>query len=326
LGGTTVGKGLFVAVNQAAARTALDVPSNAEAAALGGLKPIDYAFSSGALIIKVNPSTTSFRSATLTDGAPVSVANAAQITTTISSGSTGGTVSGMQSDIIVLEINNAGVKEVAWTNAAGALRLDGLGLITTVAEGGAGGADSVNVIYSTTARTGVAYKVVGLFRSTQTAAGTWAQTPSLVGGVGEGVDIKPAKSMVRLHTANGYGSTNTGVRRFTTVVTNKGTDITYADSATLGATFTINVAGVYGISYTDNFTASNSVAISLNSTLLTVIPTTQDEILVIGTTGATNARKTVATTIDLAVGDVIRAQATAPVGVTNTFFTITRID
>jgi hypothetical protein len=48
-----------------------------------------------------------------------------------------------------------------------------------------------------------------------------------------------AQSMVRLNTANGYGSTNTAIRRFTNVVTNQGTDITYADSATLGTTFTI---------------------------------------------------------------------------------------
>ena len=39
---------------------------------------------------------------------------------------------------------------------------------------------------------------------------------------------------VRLEVGNGSGSTNTKIRRFTTAVTNTGTAMTYADSATLG--------------------------------------------------------------------------------------------
>lgn len=175
------------------ARNLLDVYSRAEtqttadtsaAVAAGRIKSIDYTLAGNALTLKLNPSTLSFRSTTLTSGAPVSVSNAAQITTTISSGSTGGTVSAVQSDIVLLAINNAGTMELAWTNLAGGLNLDETNLITTVAEGGAGAADSATVIYSTTARTGVAYKVVGIFRSTQTTAGTWAQAPTLVQGVG----------------------------------------------------------------------------------------------------------------------------------------------
>lgn len=77
-------------------------------------------------------------------------------------------------------------------------------------------------------------------------------------------------SMVRLNTANGYGSTNTMIRRFTTTITNQGTDITYADSATLGASFTINTNGVYAISAKYLMTSANTVmGISLNSSQLT---------------------------------------------------------
>jgi hypothetical protein len=78
-----------------------------------------------------------------------------------------------------------------------------------------------------------------------------------------------AQSMVRLNTANGYGSINTAIRRFTNVVTNQGSDITYTDSATLGANLTINTAGVYAISYEDNGTLAADLAISLNSAELT---------------------------------------------------------
>ena len=58
-------------------------------------------------------------------------------------------------------------------------------------------------------------------------------------------------SVVHVDIGNGFGSTNIKIRRFTTVVTNTGSDITYADSATLGGSFTINTDGIYAITYTD---------------------------------------------------------------------------
>jgi hypothetical protein len=145
---------------------------------------IDYTLAANALTLKLNPTNFDFRSTSLTSGTPTNVANAAQITTTISSGSTGGTINGVSSDIVLLAINNAGTMELAWTNLAGGLLLDETGLINTVAEGGAGAADSLGVIYSTTARTGVPYRVAGIFRSAQTSAGVWAQAPALVQGAG----------------------------------------------------------------------------------------------------------------------------------------------
>ena len=75
--------------------------------------------------------------------------------------------------------------------------------------------------------------------------GTLAATGAVSGTTGTftGAVTTPL-SYVRLNTANGYGSTNTKIRRFTNIVNNVGTDITYADSATLGNTFTINANGV----------------------------------------------------------------------------------
>ena len=75
-------------------------------------------------------------------------------------------------------------------------------------------------------------------------------------------------SMVRLNTANGSGATNIYIRRFTDVVTNQGVDITYTDSATLGATFTINTNGVYAVSYNDAINGTFVMGISLNSSQL----------------------------------------------------------
>ena len=146
------------------------------------IQPVDYSLAGNALTLKLNPTTLDFRSTTLTDGSPTTISNASQITMSISSGSTLGTTSAVQSDIAILAINNAGTMELAAVNISGGIDLSETGLISTTAEGGAGAADSANTIYSTTARTNVAYRVVGLFRSTQATAGTWASAPSLIQG------------------------------------------------------------------------------------------------------------------------------------------------
>ena len=80
--------------------------------------------------------------------------------------------------------------------------------------------------------------------------------------------VTAAQSMVRVGTSNGNGSTNTAIRRYTTVLTNQGSDITYTDSATLGGLFTINTAGVYAITVRANSAASLEFGISLNSSQL----------------------------------------------------------
>jgi hypothetical protein len=102
----------------------------------------------------------------------------------VSSGSTLGTVSAVQSRIVVLALDNAGTVELAVVNIAGGTNLTETGVISTTAEGGAGAADSASTVYSTTARTGVAYRVVGYIESTQATAGTWATAPSTIQGCG----------------------------------------------------------------------------------------------------------------------------------------------
>jgi hypothetical protein len=91
---------------------------------------------------------------------------------------------------VVLELINAGVAELAVVNIAGANNLDETSLITTTAITTA--ADSANVIYSTTARTSVPFRVVGTIESTQTTAGTWATAPSTIQGAGGQASIPTA--------------------------------------------------------------------------------------------------------------------------------------
>jgi len=76
-------------------------------------------------------------------------------------------------------------------------------------------------------------------------------------------------SYVRVATGNGFGSSATTVRRFASVTSNVGTDILYADSATAGASFTVQSAGVYNISYTDQSSSSTpSLQILINSVII----------------------------------------------------------
>lgn len=149
-----------------------------------GIQPITATVAANALTVTLNPTTLEFRSATLGSGTVVSRSVASAITTTVSSGSTLGTVSGNQSRIIVLALDNAGTVELAVVNIAGNVNLTETGLISTTAEGGAGAADSASTIYSNTARSNVAYRVVGYVESTQATAGTWATAPSTVQGAG----------------------------------------------------------------------------------------------------------------------------------------------
>jgi len=119
----------------------------------------------------------------------------------------------------------------------------------------------------------------------------------------------------RVQTANGYGSTNTKIRRFTTVLENTGI---YVDSATLGAKFTIPVDGKYFIGYADQFNVGSSFGVSLNSTQLTtsINAITQADILMGSATSAGDYSNTVGVCVNLLAGDVIRPHtAGAPSGV-----------
>ena len=136
------------------------------------------------MLITINPTVLDFRSATLGSGSVNTRTNASPITTTISSGSTGGTINNIKATFAILLMDNAGTLEAAWTNVAGGINLDETGLISTIAEGGAGAADSASAIYSTTARSNLPYRVVGYIQFTQTTAGTYVNAPSLIQGMG----------------------------------------------------------------------------------------------------------------------------------------------
>ena len=148
----------------------------------------------------------------------------------------------------------------------------------------------------------------GVATSTGSGAVVLGTSPTLSNVTLTGTVTVPL-SYIRLNTANGYGSTNTKIRRFTNIVNNVGTDITYADSATLGGTFTINTAGVYSVHYNDQFTSAENMGISINSTQLTTIITSiaVADVLAAGTSATANFAASCSATFYTTATSVIRA-------------------
>jgi hypothetical protein len=93
--------------------------------------------------------------------------------------------------------------------------------------------------------------------STQTLGVKWA--------AGGGATLP--RNQVTYTDNNGFGSTNTAVRRFINQRNGSGSGWTFTDSATLGSYFTIVTAGIWCIEYHDSATGgSGIVAIMVNGT------------------------------------------------------------
>jgi hypothetical protein len=162
------------------------------------INALSASVAANALTITQGQVSLGFRSTTLSSGA-VTTVTGTPANLVVPSSATLGTVSAQQSRIVVLALNNAGTIELAVVNIAGGNDLTETGLISTTAISAA--ATSASVVYSTTARTSVAYRVLGYVESTQATAGTWATAPSTVQGVG-GQALAAMSSL-------GYGQTIT---------------------------------------------------------------------------------------------------------------------
>jgi hypothetical protein len=112
-----------------------------------------------------------FRSSTATTGSYTQRSATASTTLVVSSGSTLGATSAVLGHLYVYAIDNAGTIELA---VAGVDIFDEGQLQTSTAEGGAGAADNIRVLYSTTARTSKAIRLLGMATFTEATAGTWA--------------------------------------------------------------------------------------------------------------------------------------------------------
>lgn len=135
-----------------------------------------------AMTVGINPATLDFRSATLTSSASNTRTTTTAVTLTIPSGSTLGAIAGQLTRYAILAIDNGTTFEAAIVNIAGGVNLNEEGVISTTSISGS--SNSAGVVYSTTARSNVPYRVAGIVEYTQTTPGTHAAAHSLLVGAG----------------------------------------------------------------------------------------------------------------------------------------------
>lgn len=163
-----------------------DSTSRGTARSLLGIDAPTLTFSVGASAMTINlksaagadgsstaPVSMLFRSATLSSAAINVRQVTAALSLVVSSGSTLGMTNATDKWLYVYALDNSGTVELAISGKYYGWHFIG----TSVAEGGAGAADSGTTIYSTTARTSVPMRLLGAVRSNQTTAGTWAAVP-----------------------------------------------------------------------------------------------------------------------------------------------------
>lgn len=158
------------------------------------------------------PITFKFRSTTGGTGTYTLGSVTGALSTTISSGSTLGTVSGVINRLHIGVLLTGSTVELCYWNAytagSGVFGFYDDALISTTAEGGAGAADSAWVMYSTTARASVPWVYLGYVESTQGTAGTWATSPSKVQTAYDGMP-KPGDVVRHVFTESGAVATGT---------------------------------------------------------------------------------------------------------------------
>lgn len=130
-----------------------------------------------------DPIKVAFRNSTLGTGDFSVLSLTAGLSITLSSGSTLGTTSGSAFRIWLVIFNDSGTARLGVINCLSSLSIYPLRdtkLESSTAEGGSGAADSSQVIYTGTAVTSKAFRILGYLEYTLTTAGTWNTAPSVI--------------------------------------------------------------------------------------------------------------------------------------------------
>lgn len=158
-----------------------------------------------------NPVFIPFRNVTAATGTPSYLAVTAATSLVISSGSTMGFTSGAIGRLWIVGFNDAGTFRLGAVNCLSGTSIMALrdGIYSSTAEGGSGGADSAQTIYTGTAVTSKAMVVLGYLEATEATAGTWATAPSLVKVISQG-DALPGDTVQVQRTETGAVATGSG--------------------------------------------------------------------------------------------------------------------
>jgi len=229
---------------------------------------------SNILTLGLNPCSLDFRSSTASSGVTTTRNVTSAISMTVSNGSTLGAASGILAKLAVLAIDNAGTVELAVVNANAYGLLDERSLISTTSEGGTGTADSGTVIYSTTARTSVPFRIVGYVDSTQATAGAYATAPSNIAGMGGAIVPQPTPTITSgtavastSGTSIDFTSIPSWVKRITVMFNGVSTNGTSNILVQLGDSGGIETTGYSSIG--DQLTSAGVVATSSNGFVVT---------------------------------------------------------
>ncbi len=251
-----------------------------------------------------SPVKVGFRDPTSTIGTYSIISVTGALTTVLSNTDSGGTIDAVMGRIYIFLIDNSGTAELAW---AGSNLFNENNVVTTTTSGGA--SVLYNVMYSTTGRTGVPFRYIGYFESTQSTAGVWATAASLVGVYPE----SPIKTYAFKHydTSDGYGSTNNKIRKWlnsTNGFDPSPTLLTVLNDATNGMSIMANRRCRITHSYTEDAAIGTFFGISKNSNELTtnINAITTNDRLVMGYATETSGIEAVCVTDIAKPGDIYR--------------------
>lgn len=243
-----------------------------------------------------SPVTIGFRNSTSGDGTYVTRQVTSALSLVISSGSTLGHKNGLAQYIYVYAIDSGsgvvlGVSSVPFDEGS---------IQSATAEGGAGAADSVRLIYATASQSSKSIRLIGRLLSTQTTAGTWTAVPSEISVLP--FEIPP----ISLHY---YGSTTSVTNATDTVVihTTKDHDPYNLYDTSTGEVL-IPLTGKYLVGHAYGF--SGSWASATNGLQIAIAINGAGENIVANsmafTTSSGNRVVTKSAPIQLTAGDLIR--------------------
>jgi hypothetical protein len=212
------------------------------------IQPISATITSNQIIVSASALTLDFRSTTLTSGTVTTVIGTPANLTIASTDSFGLVTASGNQRIAILAINNAGTIELAAASLFGSQSLDETGVITTVTA-----ATTSAQIKSATARTNVAYRVIGFVDATFTTGTGWGSLTVVQGAGGQALAAM---------SSLGYGQTwqdVAGSRAMQTTyynTTNKPITVIVSCFTTTNSTagFTVSVGGLVlsWVQVTDN--------------------------------------------------------------------------
>ena len=169
----------------------------------------------GTALSSTNTARIVFRNGTATTGQYVARSLTANISVSISSGSTLGFTGDERGFIYIYTIDNAGTVELAVTKRA---IFNESRLWTTTAEGGSGTADDGFTLYSTSARSNVAVHCIGIMEiQTENTPGQWSNVPTYLALIGPGSKIT-GDVIQQIATVTATGSSGTVVIPFDATV------------------------------------------------------------------------------------------------------------